>query len=140
MATRTELHHPETDVVQDRRGEQASKGVARKVRRYLAEPALIAGCGVAGALIEIQHGGLHADAPVIGMAAAAAGVATLVGTVRFFMRDGHRRRWRMIGGLVVRFAVLLLCFCFELYGFSCWCDVNTADLPQMIPRHLVTFE
>jgi hypothetical protein len=140
MATRTELHDPETAVVQDRHGEQASKGVAGKVRRYLAEPAFIAGCGVAGALVEIQHSGLHGDAPVIGMAAAAAGVATLVGTVRFSMREGHRRRWRMIGGLAVRFAFALLCFCFEVYGFSCWCDVNTADLPQMIPRHLVTFE
>ncbi len=140
MATRTELHDPETDVVQEHHGEQASKGAARKVRLYLAEPAFIAGCGVAGALIEIQHGGLHGDAPVIGMAAAAAGVATLVGTVRFSVREGHRRRWRMIGGLAVRFAFLLLCLGFEAYGLSCWCDVNTADLPQMIPQHLVTFE
>ncbi len=140
MATRTELHDPDMDGVQDRHGEQAGKGVAGKVRRYLAEPALIAGCGVAGALIEIQHGGLHGDAPVIGMAATAAGVATLVGTVRFFMREGDRRRWRMFGGFAGRFAFALLCFCFEVYGFSCWCDVNTADLPQMIPQHLVTFE
>ena len=92
MATRIELHDPKTSVVQDPHGEQASKGVARRVRRYLAEPAFVAGCGVAGALIEIQHGGLHGDAPVIGMAAAAAGVATLVGTVRLSMREGHRRR------------------------------------------------
>ena len=140
MATRTELHDPKTDVVQDPNGEQASNGLARKVWRYLAEPAFIAGCGVAGALVEIQHGGLHGDAPVIGIAAAAAGVATLVGTVRFSMRESPRRRWRMIGGLAVRFAFALLCFCFEMYGFSCWCDVNTADLPQMVPRHLVTFE
>jgi hypothetical protein len=140
MATRTEMHDPRTMLVQDPHGEQVSKGVTGKVRPYLAEPALIAGCGVAGALIEIQHGGLHGDAPVIGMAAAAAGVATLACMVRFSMREGHRRRWRMIGGLAVRFAFALLCFCFEVYGFSCWYDVNTADLPPMTPRHLVTFK
>jgi len=76
------------------------------------------------------------------MAAAAAGVATLVGMVRFSMREGDRRRWRLIGGFAVRFAFVLLCFCFEVYGFSwsCWCDVNIIDPLQMIPRHLVSFE
>ena len=129
MATRTELHDPGMDEVHDLHGEQASKGVARKFRRYLAEPAFITGCGVVGVLIEIQHGGLHGDAPMIGMATAAAGAATLSGMVRFSMRDGHQRRWRMIGGPAVRLPFALLCFCFEVYDVSCWCDVNTADLP-----------
>jgi len=121
-------------------GGQGSKGAARRFKRFLIEPALIVGAGLAGALIEFHYGIGHGDNPVIGVAAAAAGIATGVGMTRFFVREGYRRRWRMIGGFAVRFAFLLLCLCFELYGFSCWCDVNTADLPQMTPPHLITFE
>jgi hypothetical protein len=119
---------------------QAGKDMARRVGRYLAEPAFIAGCGLAGALFAAQHGHPHADAPVIGMAAAAAGIATWVGMTRLLVREGYRGGWKMIGGLAVRLAFFLLCLGFEVYGLSCWCDVNPADLPHMIPQHMVTFE
>ncbi len=123
-----------------RSGSQDSKGIARRIGRYLGEPAFIAGCSLASALFAAQHGHPHADAPVIGMAAAAAGTATGVGMTRLLVREGYRGGWRVVGGLAVRLAFLLLCLGFEVYGLSCWCDANTADLPQMIPQHMVTFE
>ncbi len=113
---------------------QANRGVTRKIGRYLAEPAFIAGCGVAGALFEIQHGSLRGDAPVIGMAAAAAGFATVAGTARFLVK-AYRTRTYAFGGFAIRAAAMLLCAGFELYGFSCWCDdVSQATYPQEIVR------
>lgn len=119
---------------------QAGKGMARRIGRYLAEPAFIAGCALAGALFAAQDGHPHADAPVIGMAVAAAGIATGVGMARLFVREGYRGGWKMIGGIAVRLAFFLLFLGFEAYGLSCWCDGITADLPQLIPRHGITFK
>ena len=115
---------------------QASKGVARKIGRYLAEPTFIAGCGVAGALFEVQHGGLHGDAPVIGMAAAAAGFATLAGTTRFLVK-AYRTGTYAFGGFAIRAAAMLLCVGFEAYGLSCTCD----DVAQAThTQEMVRFE
>ncbi len=109
---------------------QASKGVAGKVRRYLAEPAFIAGCGVAGAVFEVQHGGLHGDAPVIGMAATAAGLATIAGTARFLVK-AYRTGTYAFGGFAIRAAAMLLCVGIEVYGLSCTCDdVSQATYTQ----------
>jgi len=121
-------------------GDQGGQGVTRRFRRFLTEPALIAVAGLVGALVEFHYGTGHGDNPMIGGAAAAAGIATGVGMTRFLVREGHRREWSMVGGIAARSAFILLCLGFELYGFSCWCDVNTADLPQMIPQHMLTFE
>ena len=113
---------------------QASKGVARKIGRHLAEPAFIAGCGVAGALFEIQHGSLHGDAPVIGMAAAAAGFATLAGTTRFLVK-AYRTGTYAFGGFAIRAAAMLLCVGIEAYGLSCTCDdVSQATYTQEMVR------
>ncbi len=158
MLNRNELHDLEADAAHDRHtaererldnalplsrtrsGNQDSEGVACRLMRFLTEPALVAFAGLASALIEFHYGIGHGDNPVIGVAAAAAGIATGVGMTRFFVMERYRRGWRTVGGFAVRFAFLLLCACIELWGFSCWCDVYTADLPQMPPSHLISFE
>ncbi len=76
---------------------------------------------MAGALFEVQHGGLGGDAPVIGMAAFAAGFATVVGMARFLVQ-AHRTGTHAFGGFAIRAAAMLLCVGFEFYGLSCWCD------------------
>jgi len=41
----------------------------------------------------------------------------------------------MFGGVALRFAVLLLCFAFEVYGLSCTCDdVSQATYTQEMVR------
>ncbi len=113
---------------------QATKGIARKTGLYLAEPAFIAGCGVAGALFEVQHGSLHGDAPVIGMAAAAAGFATVAGTARFLVK-AYRTGTHAFGGFAIRAVAMLLCVGIEVYGLSCWCDdVSQATHTQEMVR------
>jgi ABC-type enterobactin transport system permease subunit len=113
--------------------------MARKIRRYPAEPAFIAGCGLAGALYAAQHGNPHGDDPVIGMAAGAASLATSAGLARLLVK-AYRARANMVGtfgDVALRFAVLLLCFAFEVYGLSCTCD----DVSQATyTREMVRFE
>lgn len=103
---------------------QAGKGVARTIGRYLAEPAFIAGCGLAGELYAAQHDNLFGDNPVVGMAAVAASSATAIGIVRLLMkayRAGGLTRGTF-GGFVLRCAVILVCHGFTFYGLSCRCD------------------
>ncbi len=120
--------------------DQARKGAARRFGRFLIEPALVVGAGLAGALIEFHHGSMHADNPVIGAAAGAASVAITVGAIRLLMKKGYRGGWRMVGGLAVRCALVLLCFGIELYGYSrSYCCIP-ADMSLAFPQQLVTFE
>jgi len=118
-----------------RTGEQGSKGVARRILRSMAEPGLIAGAALVGALIGdyFHHG--SGDHPMLGMAGAMAGLATSAGLVRFVSRS-CRAGTKALGGVTTRVAVALLCFGFEFYGLSCVCD----DVSQAVYLRAITFE
>jgi hypothetical protein len=118
-----------------RMGEQASKGVARRVPRFMAEPALIAGAALVGALIGgCFHPG-YGDDPMLGMAGAMAGLATSAGLVRFVSRS-CRAGTKVLGGIVIRTAVMLVCVGFEFQGLACVCD----DVSQAVYLPAITFE
>jgi len=38
--------------------------------------------------------------------------------IMLLRKEGSHGRWRMIGGLTIRWALILLCFGIELYGYS----------------------
>ena len=112
MLTRKETFEPNTTVVPPTtpavlpKASQTGKGTARKIGRYLAEPAFIAGCGLAGALYAAQHDNLRGDNPVMGMAALAAHLATFIGVAsslsEWSVAPLGRRRCQMewLGALV----------------------------------------
>jgi hypothetical protein len=117
--------------------EQASKGMARRVLRTMAEPGLIAGAALVGALIghyNYFHPG-YSDHPTLGMAATMAGVATSAGLVRFVSRS-RRAGTKMLGGFTTRVVVALLCLGFEFYGLGCVCD----DVSPAVYSRTITFE
>ena len=117
---------------------QGGRGMARKIGRYLAEPAFIAGCSLAGALYAAQHDNLRGDNPVMGMAALAAHLATFIGVARLLIkvyRVGTFTRGTF-GGFVVRCGVMLVCSGFELHGLSCWCD----DVSRHPSQGMMKFE
>ena len=123
-----------------RTGDQGGKGTAHRSRRFLIEPTFIAGAGLAGALIEFSHGRMPGDDPVIGTAATAASVAIMVGAIRLLTKEGSRGGWRMVGGLALRCALVLLCFGIELYGYSGSHCCVPADVPGAFPQQRLTFE
>lgn len=120
-----------------RTGEQASRGVARRVPRSMAEPGLIAGAALVGALIGGHFHLGYGDHPTLGMAATMAGLATSAGLVRFMSRS-CRAGTKVLGGVTARVAVALLCLGVEIYGFSyvCVCD----DVSQVVYSPTITFE
>ena len=116
-------------------GDQVSKGAGRRFR-LLIEPALVAGAGVAGALIELHYGRMPGDNPAIGTAATAASVAITVGAIMLLMKEGSRGGWRTTGGLAIRCALVLLFFGIELYGYSSSYCCIPADMPVAFPQQL----
>jgi hypothetical protein len=118
-----------------RTGEQGSKGVARRVLRTTAEPGLIAGAALVGALIGHYFHPGYSDHPMLGMAATMAGLATSAGLVRFLSRS-CRAGTKMLGGFTTRVVVALLCLGFEFYGLGCVCD----DVSQAVYSRTITFE
>jgi len=118
-----------------RTGEQGSKGVARRVLRSMAEPGLIAGAALVGALIGGYFHPGYSDHPMLGMAGTMAGLATSAGLVRFMSRS-CRAGTKMLGGVTTRVAVTLLCLGFEFYGLGCVCD----DVSQAVYLRTITFE
>ena len=103
---------------------QGGRGMARKIGRYLAEPAFIAGCSLVGALYATQHDNLRGDDPLMALAAAAAYFATFIGTAWFLVKAHWAGAFTRdtFSGLLVRSFVLLLCLIFMLHGLSCRCD------------------
>ena len=120
-----------------RTGEQASRGVARRVPRSMAEPGLIAGAALVGALIGGHFHLGYGDHPMLGTAGAMAGLATSAGLIRFVSRSS-RAGTKVLGGVTARVAVALLCLGVEIYGFSyvCVCD----DVSQVVYSPTITFE
>ena len=144
MLTTEETFEPNTTVVSTPppavlpKAGQARKGTARKIGRFLAEPAFIVGCGLAGALYAAQHDNLRGDNPVMGMAALAAHLATLIGAVRLLVRVYRAGAFTRgtSGSFALRFAVMVVCTGFELHGLSCWCD----DVSRYPSQGMLKFE
>ena len=122
-----------------RSGDEDSKGVARRFRRFLIEPMLIVVAGLAGALIEFSYGRMPGDNPVIGAAATAASVAITVGAIMLLMKEDSRGGWGMVGRLAIRCVMVLLCFGIALYGYGRSYCCTPADMPMAFPQQL-TFE
>ena len=130
-----DLHDPEADVGRDGHAAERERlakllysagprrvpGRARSIWRFMAEPVLIAAAALVGALIGAYYHSGYGDYPVIGTAGAMAGLANAVGMGMFLLR-WSRAGSRVLGSIVIRVAVMLLCVGAEFYGLTCVCD------------------
>ena len=117
-----------------RTGEQAGKGMVRRVARSLAEPALIAGAALLGAIMGYSDDRYFGNYPVLAWAGLLACLATWLGLVKFMARS-ERTGARVSAGVAIRGFVMLVCLGFDLYGSACVCDT----VPRMVIRSPYTF-
>ena len=135
MPTMNDLHDREADAVHDGHATERERltellhGVGplrvlsrvRSIWRFMAELALIAAAAVGGALIGAHYHFWFGDHSMLGMGGVMANLANSVGLGMFLLRSS-RTGSRVLGGVVARVPVMLLCFVVQLTALSCVCD------------------